>query len=296
MPFNRFHRGFRLLALPVFCLAAAGCVPMPEEALREMAPPAQANEAPYAGLEPGAKDYETAHFMVKAYSNDVAVAYSVLCEQAYSRIMNDLGLYSFAPARPYNIVVYKDHEEYARKTGQPRWSGGMAYGNAILVYESEGAGAVLAHEMTHLVFNEFMGLRNSADFKWINEGIAVYEEGRASAVSRAAYHRRLVELVVPNPIPFSQFVNMPPPGFSEEAGGQAAAEDPAANASVERWYAQAGSAASFMINEGGTLGFSLFIARLKAGDPADAAVSSAFSGLWRNLADMERAWLLHIRG
>ena len=99
-----------------------GCVPMPEGALQEMAPPARADEPPYTGLGPGAKDYETAHFLVKAYFTDVAVAYSVVCEQSYGRIMSDLGLYSFAPAKPYNIVVYRDAGEFLMKTGQPRWS------------------------------------------------------------------------------------------------------------------------------------------------------------------------------
>ncbi len=286
------------ISLPL-CFLLNGCVPMPEDALKDMAPPAQANEPPYTGLEPGSKNYETAHFLVKAYLTETAVAYSVVCEQNYGRIMSDLGLYSFAPAKPYNIVVYRDAAEFLKKTGQPRWSGGMAYGNAILVYESEGAAAILAHEMTHLIFNEFMGLNNSADFKWINEGIAVYEENRASAASRAAYSRRVTELVTPNPIPFSQLVNLAPPGLSTDAPGHgtadSAAADPAVNSAVERWYAQAGSVASFLINEGGTLGFSIFIARLKAGDTPDAAIAAAFPGLWRNMSDAEKAWLLYVR-
>ncbi len=279
------------------CVLLAGCVPMPEDALKELTPPAEANEPPYTGLAPGAKSYETAHFLVKANRTDVAVAYSVVCEQSYGRIMSDLGLYSFAPAKPYNIVVYRDAEEFLSKTGQPRWSGGMAYGNAILVYESEGAAAILAHEMTHLIFNEFMGLNNSADFKWINEGMAVYEESRASASSRAAYNRRLVRFVKSSPIPFSQLVNLAPPGFSKDVPGHGIGDGSSPdNTAVERWYAQAGSVASFLINEGGTLGFSAFISRLKAGDTPDAAIGAAFPGLWRNLSEVERAWLLYIRG
>jgi hypothetical protein len=75
-----------------------------------------------------------------------------------------------------------------------------------------------------------------------------------------------------------------------------AARGPESNALIERWYAQVGSLASFMINQGGTLGFSIFIGRLKAGDTADAAIGAAFPGLWRNMGDLERAWLLHIKG
>jgi hypothetical protein len=129
--------------------------------------------------------------------------------------------------------------------------------------------------------------------------MAVYEENRASVASRAAYNRRLVELVIPNPIPFSQLINLAPPSLAKDESGRGPGDssvpDPAVNSAVERWYAQAGSVASFLINEGGTLGFSVFISRLKAGDTADAAISAAFPGLWRNLADTEKAWLLYVK-
>ena len=216
------------------CLLASvflhGCVPMPQDALNDLPPAGQADVPPYTGLEPGYKTYETAHFLIKAYTTETAVAQSVICEQAYSRIMNDLGLYSFAPAKPYNVIVYRDADEYIKATGQPRWSGGMAYGNAILIYGSRpaeqygsaadpssgdgsgGSASVLTHEMTHLIFNEFMGLANSADFKWVNEGVAVYEESRTSAESRAAYSRRFANMVAPNPIPFSQMATQAPQG------------------------------------------------------------------------------------
>jgi len=126
---------YSLFAISLFAILGA-CVPMPEDALKNLPPAAQADVPPYKGLEPGYKTYETAHFLVKAYTTEIAVAQSVVCEQAYSRVMNDLGLYSFAPAKPYNIVVYRDADEYLKATGQPRWSGGIAYGNAILIYGS----------------------------------------------------------------------------------------------------------------------------------------------------------------
>ena len=274
-----------------YCLSSAaccllfllnGCVPLPEGTLESISKPAtQTTEPPYTGLEPGYKTYESPHFLVKAYANETTVAYSVICEQNYNRVMSDVGLYSFAPFKPYNIVVYKNADEYMKKTNQPIWSGGISYGNAILVYESPGSPAILAHEMTHLIFNEFMGLANSKDFKWINEGLAVYEETRASVSSKATYSQRVATMVVPNPIPFSQMINLAPEGEQ--------------TAVVERWYAQVNSVISFMINEGGTLGFSIFITKLKAGATPDAAAGLAFPGLWKNTGEIEKAWLLHIK-
>ena len=48
-----------------------------------------------------------------------------------------------------------------------------------------------------------------------------------------------------------------------------------------------------MIKEGSTLGFSIFITRLKAGATMDSAVGEAYPGLWKNLRDVERGWLLY---
>ncbi len=272
---------FSSLALPLLLLALCSCVPVPEEMRKDLPPVTHAVEAPYKGLEPGYKTNESAHFLVKAYSSETASSISLKCEADYNRIMNDAGLYSFAPAKPYNVVVYRDLEEFMAKTGQPKWSGGVAYGNAILIYESEGADAVLSHEMTHLIFNEFLGLAATPALKWLNEGLAVYEETRGSWQSKAAYASRRSSLVAPNPIPFSQMINLAPQGEQD--------------AVVEKWYAQCGSVVEFLIKEGGTLGFSIFLSRIKDGATVDAAAGNAFSALGRNLDDIEKAWLLYIK-
>lgn len=267
--------------LPPACLLLCSCVPVPVEMLGKLPPVPQAVESPYKGLEPGYKTYESAHFLVKAYTTDTASEISVKCEADYNRIMNDAGLYSFAPARPYNIVVYKDQEEFIAKTGQPKWSGGAAYGNAILIYESDGSDAVLSHEMTHLIFNDFMGLAGTPALKWLNEGLAVYEETRGSWRSKAAYAQRMSSLVAPNPIPFSQMINLAPQGEKD--------------AVVEKWYAQCGSVVGFLIKDGGTLGFSTFLSRIKDGATVDAAAAASFTTLGKDLNDMEKAWLLYIK-
>ena len=237
--------------------------------------------APFRGLDPGHKTEETAHFLLSAYTTSGAALYSALCEENYNRIMQDLGLYSFVPARPYNVAVYRDAAEYHEKTGQPQWSGGAAYGNALLLYEGAGLKATLGHEMTHLVFNEFMGLGHGAELRWLNEGVAVYEESRSNPASGAYYTARVADTVAPNPIPFSQMVNLAPQSESER--------------NVNRWYAQVGSVAGFMIRQGGSFNFSLFLSKLRDGASVDKAVEATYAGLWKSLADVERAWLLEVK-
>lgn len=268
------------LLLPLL-LSCCACVEVPMGS----APAAEARqplESPFKGLDPGYKTVESAHFSLQAYSSSGAALYSSLCEENYSRIMQDLGLYSFVPARPYNVVVYRDAAEYRAKTGQPEWSGGAAYGNALLLYEGDNLRASMAHEMTHLVFNEFMGLSQAASLRWLNEGVAVYEESRSDQASRAYYATRVADSVALNPIPFTQMVNLAPAGESQRK--------------VDRWYAQVGSVAGFLIRQGGSFNFSLFLGRLRDGASVDNALQEVYGGAWKTLADVERQWLIEVRG
>jgi len=268
------------ILLCALALALGGCVPLDEAALPKAAA-SQALEAPYTKLDPGYKTSESLHFIVKAYSSETTQRYGALCEEDYQRIMRDLGIYSFVPSRPYNIVIYRDAPEYHLKTLQPDWSGGITYGNAILIYESDGSAGILAHEMTHLVFNEFMGLSAPGEVRWLNEGVAVYEQTRADYRSKAFYDEKISNDISLNPIPFSQLMNLVPQGQKDAA--------------VERWYAEAAGVAAFMLRQGGSLSFSYFLNRIKDGRSLDEAVAASFGGLWKGMKDVERTWLLEIK-
>ncbi|MDA8131862.1 MAG: peptidase MA family metallohydrolase [Elusimicrobia bacterium] len=269
----------RLLpALPLLFLCA--CVDVPTGSAPAAAVP-QPVESPFQGLDPGFKTEETAHFVVKAYSSPTAALYASLCEENYTRIMQDLGLYSFVPARPYNVMVYKDADEFHRKTGQPDWSGGAAYGNALLLFEGQGQGAIIAHEMTHLVFNEFMGLSQASHLRWLNEGAAVYEETRADVADAGIYAGRVAATVADNPIPFSQMVNLAPQTESQK--------------DVDRWYAQVWSVVSFLIRRGGSFNFSIFLTKLRDGADVDRALAETYTGLWSKFSDVETSWKLEVQ-
>ncbi|HNT97601.1 MAG TPA: peptidase MA family metallohydrolase [Elusimicrobiales bacterium] len=270
------RRGLLLAVLAPPLLS--GCVSLPEDVLRQhLIEAPEPVSAPYAGLDPGAKSVETARFLVRAYDTGTAQAYASFCEDSYTRLTGDLGLYSFAPAAPYNIVVYRDREEYLAKTKQPEWSGGVAYGNAIHVYENEAAKGVIAHEIAHLVFREFMDRTDISGLVWLNEGIAVHAEKAALPASADVYASRVTRLVRPAPLSFTALSSMPP--------GQAQTGE-----AVERWYAQAGSLVTFMIRAGGNFNFYLFLRKLKDGLPPDSAAGEAFAGTWGDMAAADAAW------
>jgi len=259
-------------------LPLSACVSLPEDVLRQHLLEAPVpDQAPYGDLDPGSKSVETSRFLVRAYSNETAQAYATFCEDSYTRLMSDLGLYSFAPSSPYNIVVYAGKDEYLAKTKQPEWSGGVAYGNAIHVYENDAARGVIAHEIAHLVFKEFMGGTDFSQLTWLNEGIAVHAEKAALPASADLYAARVNSLVRPSPLSFTALASMPP------GAGQS-------GSAVEKWYAQAGGLVTFMIRAGGNFNFYLFLRKLKEGLPADSAVGEAFAGSWRDMSDVDSAW------
>jgi len=162
-------------ARPILLLAAAAlaaCVPYPAELLPTTAPILLPNliTGAFPGLDAGANEQTSLHFKVRAYGPQYVQDVAALAEEDYARIMNDTGLYSFQPHGTYEIIVYGSQDEYRKKTGQPEWSAGVTVGNAIYLFTSPTFNGVLSHEMTHLIWYEFMSGRLIENQRWVNEG------------------------------------------------------------------------------------------------------------------------------
>lgn len=237
-------------------------------------------DGPFQKLDAGASELDSLHFKVHAYGPQAAREVSDIAEQAYQRIMVDTNLFSFRPKELYRVVVYATQEEYRSKTAQPDWSGGLSIGNAIYTYQGPQLARVLAHEMTHLIFFEYMG-RATQQTRWVNEGLAVYQETKASGGARVDVFAALRGSLRATPLPMSQLMSLVP---ATERGY-----------TVSAWYAQAESLVRFMIERGGRLGFSQFLEALKDGKDFDAAIAAGFPAAWRSLAELERAWLISLQ-
>lgn len=245
------------------CVPYQGAEPPPDFSPRPV------TEGPFSPLDPGAAQLESLHFLVRAYGAETARRLSDSAEASYNRVMVDTDLFSFRPRELYRIVVYGSQDEYRRKTGLPEWSGGVSIGNAIYTYLSPQVDRTIAHEMTHLIFFEFMH-RADAELRWLNEGLAVYQEAKAIGARPSDGSVRRP------PIPMSEMTRLAP---ADERGY-----------TVDAWYAQATSMVRFMLERGGRLGFSRFLAALKDRQPIDAAIGASFPGAWRDLADFEQQW------
>lgn len=256
----------------------AGCVPVPDEqGDGDSGPPpitaVRPDGQPFQLLDAGAAQLDSLHFTVRAYGQDVAKEVSDQAEQSYQRIMVDTNLFSFQQRQLYQIVVYGSQEEYRRKTGQPDWSGGCSLGNSIYTFGGPQMNSTIAHEMTHLIWFEYMG-RADMDQRWVNEGLATYEELKAGARGETFAIAR--QTLRDTPLSIDQLVHLVPATERERT--------------VTLWYAQSESLVQFMIERGGRMGFAQFLEALKDGRQWDDAVRAAFPGNWTTLPDLVTAW------
>jgi hypothetical protein len=259
-------------------VAFGACVPYPPELLQDQGVDRSRYvlvEGAYPGLDPGASELSGLHFKIHAYGSQTAQQVMDVCDQAYTRIMTDTGLYSFQPRGMYGVVVYGSQDEYRKKTGQPDWSAGVTVGNAIYTWYSPVLNGVLSHEMTHLIWFEYMNGRLSDQQRWVNEGLAVYEEAKARNRGYELFGGFLATLRSA-PTPMDQLMNLAPN------------TERAYDASL--WYAESESLVRFMIERGGRIGFGQFLAAIQQGQGYDAAIYAGFPGQWRTLEDFYNDW------
>lgn len=265
--------------LALLAVLLSACIPYPGALPPDDSGFSRITEGVFPALDPGASQLESLHFNIRAYGTPKAQALAETAEAAYGRVMLDTGLYSFKPRGLYQIILYGSEEEYHRKTGQPAWSGGLSVGNAIYAYDGPSLERILSHEMTHLIVYEFMG-RVNLDHRWINEGLAVYEEGRAGPQNPLGQRDIFAAVrgsMRQQPIPMDQMIHLIPASEKDYT--------------VSLWYAQSESMIRFMIERGGRMGFGQFLACLREDKKLDLAISESFVGVWRSLADFQDAWL-----
>lgn len=262
----------------LFLSGCAGFVPMDQSELQAQKTLSQKpTYRTLPGPDPGSGlPLSTLHFTIEGYGAIVQEKAQTL-ETIFSEIMNQTALYSFKPKENYRVVIYLTKEEFQRKTGQPDWSGGMKTGRGVFTYEQDGVDSVLAHEMTHIIFGEFMEAEGN-NHRWLNEGLAMYIDAHFESRRRfddvaSEWRERLRA----EPLMTLDAILAFKP-YSEK------------DRSVRLWYATAADFTSFLIRNGGAFNFSLFLKELKNGTPIDQALSSAYPGKYRSLQELYAVW------
>lgn len=121
-----------------------------------------------------------------AYPGDISrFCYDTLdcAEKYYERVAGDLG-YARAGGfwtwdKRVSIYIYPDHASYAASSGHPQWSHGMAdYDKKEIssyAFSPDFLDSILPHELTHLIFRDFVGFKGEVP-RWLDEGVAQWEE------------------------------------------------------------------------------------------------------------------------
>jgi len=241
-------------------------------------PDSSPKEKVIRGPDPGAGlPLRTLYFEVEGYG-DTTQNKATVAEKIYSTVMDQTALYSFKPKENYRLVIYKDKREYEEKTKQPEWSGGMSYKNGVYTYEQGGIDAVLAHEITHLIFGEFMG-EEAQNHRWLNEGLAMYIDAHFHSVE--TYDQQSggwLERIKPSDI-YTLKEILEFKVYSERSRN------------VNRWYNTVASLTAYLIEDGGSFPFSLFLTELKAGVSPDKALEKTYPGKFRSLEELHSLWM-----
>lgn len=205
-------------------------------------------------------------------------------ENYYDRIADDLGFRRFEFWLWENrakIYIYDDNSDYQASTGQPYWSGGFANINEKIIHTYPNAtgffDTILAHEMGHIIFREFVGFNNPAVPFWLDEGVASYQErarlATANQIVREAINRNSF-------IPLEKLSTMNPHFILDKEV-------------VNLFYAEAVSIVDYLIKQFGKDNFVLFCQRLRDKKNLEEAFRITYS--FKNLQELNQAWIRYLQ-
>ena len=122
------------------------------------------------------------------YEQDESFAGELMdtAQEALARLAEDTGA---RLERPVDIYIYADTQDMLGAMLHPQaWTGGVSYNghNTILIGVSENnldwGKETIAHELTHVVVEQITYNPYNAPPRWLNEGLAKYNEGGSGAV------------------------------------------------------------------------------------------------------------------
>lgn len=223
------------------------------------------------------------HFLVY-HQHDADFAGDVLrrAEAEYNRIAHRLGITRYGNFWLWGdraqIYLYPDKASYVRLTGAPAWTAGKADYAARRITVFKGLNAlldsVLPHELTHLIFREFVGFTSDVPL-WLDEGVAQWmdraNQGRMLELARLLHRRnRLMPLDLLMATDVRQT---------------------ASTLSAVEFYAQSVSLVAFMIETYGAARFRRFCGHLRDGKSIDDALRFTYASSIRNMKQLETVWL-----
>jgi hypothetical protein len=226
------------------------------------------------------------HFIVY-YEGEESFAKDVVnhAETYYTRIADELGYPRYSNFWSWEnrakIYVYLTEKAYHEATGEAEWSHGVAVYSKKEIHtfqKSEGfLDGILPHEITHLIFRDFIGFRAAAPI-WIDEGVAQWEEPAKRAIARKVA-RWLIHT------------------DKDMAVQDLTAADPAKMQDADQvtyFYMQSVSLVDFLIRSYGASSFTDFCRSLRDGKPFEESLRSSFK--IENQWELQEKWRKEVMG
>ena len=227
------------------------------------------------------KHLQTEHFVLHHDQKMFAAKVARMGEQFYDAISADLPNLQdhFSPARSH-LFIFRDPRDWkaivAGTPGLDPWTASFVSGQVMYLQEMGTATSdkmdLLAHEMTHLVFNRFLPVRLPL---WLNEGLAeyygefAYRAAKGMGQSKGNAFRPLRTWM-----PLAQLLD--------------ATAYPADPTEVALFYATSKYLVGYLLLRQPRDKWDAFFARLLAGEPARAALFDVYG--WTDAAALEKAF------
>ncbi|MFC1807845.1 peptidase MA family metallohydrolase [Candidatus Omnitrophota bacterium] len=203
-------------------------------------------------------------------------------EKFYDRIAHDLGYSRYDNFWQWDkrvkIYIYSTHEDFLEATGRQKWIYGLAMYDEkeIITYRwNEGfLKSLLPHELTHLIFRDFIGFKGEAPL-WLDEGVAQWQEEEKRKVAF-----KIVKHLIKGKhlIPLDELTQMDVREGSDALTSQ-------------KFYAEAVTLVGFMVEKYGGTRFTMFCRQLRDGKSINKALSFAYTTSIRDLNELEKRWM-----
>jgi len=233
------------------------------------------------------KEEKGDHFIL-FYQSEAARPKEVIrkAELYYNRVAEDLGYARYSNFWQWDkrvkIYIHPSKEAFQKATGQPNWSHGMAsYLDKTIhsvVTSDNFMDEVLPHEITHLIFRDFVGFKGQTPL-WMDEGVAQWEESAK---------RREALAMMPDLVALGRV-------FTIETLMRTDIRRESDPQKVALFYLQAISLVDFLVTSFGPASFTEFCRQLRDGKTLEAALRAAYPNSMTSIDEMEDQWRRYLR-
>lgn len=234
------------------------------------------------------------HFVIYyevAKDKSLAASYLRQAEKYYQIIGERIG-YSRANKmwtwdERVQIFLFATQESFSASTGQPAWSTGYAdrdsrffKSKTIVTFsqEKDFGDSTLPHEISHLILHDFISNSDRIPI-WFDEGVAQMQEK-----DKLAMVKGIMKTLVRRSqhIPFDQFLTW---DIRKERDTR----------KVQIFYAQSLSVVEYLITKFGVDAFGRLCRQLRDGKDFTQSLLATYSGVFSDVYDLERKWVLSFR-